>query len=94
VGAEFLGEARLRSARLVLYEDGYPALVDGPEGTQVSGEIYGVTHHHLRQLDEFEDVPALYQRVARRLSDGRVVQVFAISQERAQGRPEFSNCED
>jgi len=64
LGALRVGDAVLANSYLVLYEESYPALVlSGAESGGVSGELYEVDAPLLARLDEFEEVPLLYQRV-------------------------------
>lgn len=91
-GATFIGEKKLLAHHLVLYEDAYPALVQGTsaEHTVVSGELYVVSSLHLARLDIFEECPRLYQRRSVELSDGAAAQSYGISAERARVYPVIS----
>jgi gamma-glutamylcyclotransferase (GGCT)/AIG2-like uncharacterized protein YtfP len=95
-GAERLGEARLPDHHLVLYEGLYPALVPGqpcdaqPQQaapTWVVGELFVVEAGHLAHLDQFEECPQLYQRIAVTLAQGTRAQAYAITRERARKYP-------
>lgn len=59
--ARYVGSART-APRYELVDLGpYPALLEGGE-TSVRGELYEVDDHALEHLDDFEDVPSLYDR--------------------------------
>ena len=59
-GAPLLAEARTEPRFRLVEMDGYPALVAGG-ATAVRGEIYEVDDRLIPELDEYEDVPELYQ---------------------------------
>ncbi len=63
--ATFLGAATTR-AEFVMVDCGpYPALVPTDAGgVRVVGEVFAVDDRGLDRLDELEDAPRLYQRVA------------------------------
>ena len=78
-----LAEARrtkngsLPNVRLI-EPQGYPMLVPGSD--TVAGEVYALPEHHCWEcLDDWEESPAVYQRVQRRLIDGREVWVYIQS---------------
>jgi gamma-glutamylcyclotransferase (GGCT)/AIG2-like uncharacterized protein YtfP len=65
--------------RLVRYGE-YPALAREHGGIgRVSGELYLVDPSDVPGLDEFEDVPKLYQRELVLLDDGSHVHAYVIS---------------
>lgn len=67
-GAKGLGEAATALGYYLVIFGEYPALVVG--GTErVYGELYEVSESLLLRLDQFEDVPTLYQRTSVVLSD-------------------------
>lgn len=79
-GGRFVGTARLNGHHLVLYEEGYPALVRSDEPTSwVGGEIFEVSSDHLARLDEFEGVPTLYQRIVVTLDEGTRAFSYVVS---------------
>jgi gamma-glutamylcyclotransferase (GGCT)/AIG2-like uncharacterized protein YtfP len=81
-GATFVATARLSRHYLVLYEEGYPALVPSDdESDWVEGEIFYVTPEQLARLDEFEEVPTLYQRSEVTLDDGTRAFSYSIAHE-------------
>lgn len=65
---------------------GYPALVDGGSA-RVRGEIYEIDASALVGLDAYEDCPALYQRVERRIAGHEVV-VYVLDGERVAALPD------
>ena len=78
-----LSEARrtkngsLPNVRLIQHQ-GYPMLVPGSD--TVAGEVYALPEHHSwKCLDDWEEAPAVYQRVQRRLLDEREVWVYIQS---------------
>ena len=78
-----LSEARrtkngfLPDVRLIEHQ-GYPMLVPGSD--TVAGEVYALPEHHSwESLDDWEEAPVVYQRVERRLIDGREVWVYLQS---------------
>jgi gamma-glutamylcyclotransferase (GGCT)/AIG2-like uncharacterized protein YtfP len=64
-GAEYLGDVSVPNA--VLYDlGGYPGLKFLPIGNdynKVQAELYRVSEKHLDELDRFEGVPTLYDRI-------------------------------
>lgn len=84
-GARLLGAATLPGYVLVLYEEGYPALVedeparDGRRVSEVQGELYEVSEAHLLRLDVFEDCPTLYQRSLVSLRGGVQAHAYVVS---------------
>jgi gamma-glutamylaminecyclotransferase len=88
-GAPLLAEVHT-AARFTLVElGGYPALVEGGQ-TAIVGEIYEVEADILTELDRYEDVPEMYQRVSMRIA-GHDVLVYALPTERAAGRPRLAD---
>ena len=61
-GADFVGEDMTREAFVCLDLGAYPALLRG-EGERVRGEVYAVGDALLMEMDRFEGVPDLYERV-------------------------------
>ena len=63
---------------LLIGHQGYPMLVPGSD--TVVGEVYALPEHHSWEgLDDWEEAPVVYQRVQRRLIDGREVWVYLQS---------------
>ena len=63
---------------LLIGHQGYPMLVPGSD--TVAGEVYALPEHHSWEcLDDWEEAPVVYQRVQRRLIDGREVWVYIQS---------------
>jgi gamma-glutamylcyclotransferase (GGCT)/AIG2-like uncharacterized protein YtfP len=67
-GAEYLGDVTVPNA--VLYDlGGYPGLKFLPMTRplynldEVHGELYEVSEKHIKELDRFEGVPTLYDRI-------------------------------
>ena len=76
-GARRLKDGSLPDVRLIEHQ-GYPMLVPGSD--TVAGEVYALPEHHSwESLDDWEEAPAVYQRVERRLIDGREVWVYLQS---------------
>ena len=51
-----------------------------PGSDTVESEVYALPEHHSwESLDDWEEAPAVYQRVQRRLIDGREVWVYLQS---------------
>ena len=76
-GARRTKNGSLPNVRLIEYK-GYPMLVPGSD--TVAGEVYALPEHHCWEcLDDWEEAPAVYQRVQRRLIDGREVWVYIQS---------------
>jgi gamma-glutamylaminecyclotransferase len=85
-GAEFVREA-VTAAGYALYRVGeYPALVRAGTAT-VRGEIYRVRPDHLERLDRFEGCPELYRRIPVKLSDGALVEGYAMEAAEVGGCP-------
>ncbi len=61
-GQRFLGLARTRPLYRLLPGTPYPALVPAMPGEAVPGEVWEVDPQCLTQLDDYEEVPHLYQR--------------------------------
>lgn len=74
-GATRIGVARTATRYTLIDLGPWPVLVLG--GSQaVLGELYRVGSELLASLDEFEEVPTLYQRVAITLDDVRSAQAW------------------
>jgi gamma-glutamylcyclotransferase (GGCT)/AIG2-like uncharacterized protein YtfP len=78
-GAEYLQDVEVPNA-LLLNLGGYPGLIFLPMGQDhsvVHGELYEIEGNHLSELDRFEGVPHLYDRVECKyrvkVSDGYVI---------------------
>jgi gamma-glutamylaminecyclotransferase len=67
--------------------DGYPALVAGGTAA-VRGEVYEVEESLIPELDAYEDVPELYQRVTLEIG-GIEAFVYLLPEAFAVGRPEL-----
>jgi gamma-glutamylcyclotransferase (GGCT)/AIG2-like uncharacterized protein YtfP len=74
-GARFVREARTEPAFTLVDLGPFPALREGG-ATVVVGELYEVSDAKLAELDLFEGVPRLYERVLVRLEDGEVVNAY------------------
>jgi gamma-glutamylcyclotransferase (GGCT)/AIG2-like uncharacterized protein YtfP len=95
-GAQFLRRARLCGYQLVLYQEGYPALVvrTAPStakssASAVEGELFAVGPEQLVRLDLFEECPDLYQRGSVVLADGSSAQAYLIGPELARSCTEI-----
>ena len=76
-GARRGRDGSLPNVRLIKHQ-GYPMLVPGSD--TVVGQVYALQQHHSWEcLDDWEEAPAIYQRVQRRLIDGREVWVYLQS---------------
>ena len=53
---------------------GYPMLAEG--SGSITGEVYRVSAKQLEELDRWEEVPKVYERVKRQLRDGRWINVY------------------
>lgn len=62
-GADCLGECRLPGSYLLYHLGSYPAVVTGPDGGALMGEVYQVDDSTLALLDELEEYPRLYGRI-------------------------------
>jgi gamma-glutamylcyclotransferase (GGCT)/AIG2-like uncharacterized protein YtfP len=82
-GAAFAGEAVTVPGFELVDLGRYPALVAGGS-IAVRGEAYEVTVEQLAALDEFEEVPELYQRKRIPLADGRVAEAWLMPSEKIQ----------
>jgi gamma-glutamylcyclotransferase (GGCT)/AIG2-like uncharacterized protein YtfP len=87
-GARALGPARTRPELTLLDLGWHPALVQ-PGHTAVVGELYEVDAVLLAALDEFEGVPAWYQRVLLVLEDGAEAETYVMRAADAGPRPEI-----
>jgi gamma-glutamylcyclotransferase (GGCT)/AIG2-like uncharacterized protein YtfP len=84
-GAERLGPARTEAIFQLVDLGAYPALVaDGT--TAIHGELYRLERSALRDLDVFEQVPILFQRMRIPLADGSQVDAYAMSPDQVRGR--------
>jgi gamma-glutamylaminecyclotransferase len=98
-GARFVTECSTTAGyRLVVYEAGYPALVNAPSSPQhVEGELYELGVNMLAELNAFEGCPDLYQRelvplvIRGQVSSDLRAEAFAyvIDEQRAQGWEEI-----
>ncbi|MGH7434730.1 MAG: gamma-glutamylcyclotransferase family protein [Polyangiaceae bacterium] len=80
-----LGEARTEPIFHLVDLGPYPALViDGT--TAVSGEIYRVEARLLRELDVFEQVPILFERVQIPLDGGSLADAYVMDVEKTRGK--------
>jgi gamma-glutamylcyclotransferase (GGCT)/AIG2-like uncharacterized protein YtfP len=76
-GARFVGIAHTEQRYELVNVRGYPALFeDGSVG--VSGELYEVDDALLRRLDEFEEVPEVYQRKSVSLTGNQYAQAYTM----------------
>lgn len=87
-GAKLVARARTGPHYTLVDMGGYPAMVETGT-TCVVGEIYEVDDAVLAALDAYEDVPELYQRVARRI-DSHEVWVYLLPERHALGRPRLT----
>ena len=86
-GARLVAQARTEPRYRLVDMGGYPALVPG--GTiAVRGEIYEVDERLLPELDAYEDVPELYQRVTLQVG-GMEAFVYLLPERFAAGRREL-----
>ena len=84
--AVFLREAQTLPHYELVLIDYYPALVS--DGSQaVRGELYEVDDATLRDLDELEEVPTLYQRKRIALSCGTHAETYLLPRALADGAP-------
>lgn len=74
-GARFVREARTEPAFTLFDLGPFPALHEGG-ATAVVGEVYEVSDEQLGDLDRFEGVPRLYERVLVRLEDGETANAY------------------
>jgi gamma-glutamylcyclotransferase (GGCT)/AIG2-like uncharacterized protein YtfP len=94
-GARFAGLARTQARYELVDMDGYPALLEG--GTNVVvGELYEVSDSLSRELDAFEEVPALYQRRPVAMADcegncASSVDAYVMQRARAGKAPKISS---
>jgi gamma-glutamylcyclotransferase (GGCT)/AIG2-like uncharacterized protein YtfP len=88
-GARLIAHARTGPHFTLVDMGDYPALVEAGT-TCVSGEIYEVDEALLAELDAYEDAPALYERVVRRI-DGHDVWMYLLPERHALGRPRLSS---
>mmetsp|Transcript_34115 Transcript_34115/g.43038 ORF Transcript_34115/g.43038 Transcript_34115/m.43038 type:complete len:148 (+) Transcript_34115:41-484(+) len=75
-------------------ECGYPALIESPEdGYSATGELYEISWNKLRELDQIEGEPWLYNRKPIQLQESEEQQVISyIYQKDISGRTEISGC--
>ena len=57
-----------------LQHQGYLMLAEG--SGSITGEVYRVSAKQLEELDRWEEVPKVYERVKRQLRDGRWISVY------------------
>jgi len=62
--------------------DYYPAMLPGG-ASRIVGELYEVDDQTLAHLDELEEVPHYYERVAVQLADGTEAQTYVMPRNRA-----------
>ena len=86
-GAPLLALARTEPRFRLVDLGGYPALVAGGT-TAVRGEIYEVEDGLVPVLDEYEEVPQLYQRVTLQVG-GMEAFTYVLPEPFAEGRPEL-----
>lgn len=72
-GCHRLGDGVLAGSELIDHA-GYPMLQAG--SGDVKGEVYRVASPQWQALDAWEEAPQVYERVVRRLVDGRSVWVY------------------
>jgi gamma-glutamylcyclotransferase (GGCT)/AIG2-like uncharacterized protein YtfP len=87
--AAFVRAARTEARYELVDLGGYPALLEDGH-TAVSGEIYEVDDALLEALDQFEEVPWLYQRKPVQLVDG-CVEAYVMPREQAVGAPRIAD---
>jgi gamma-glutamylaminecyclotransferase len=83
--ARFVAEARTEPSFELVDLGGYPALLEGGD-TAVSGELYELDAALLARLDEFEEVPQLYERKQISLGD-TCAHVYVMPRDRAACAP-------
>lgn len=87
LGASFVSTARtVPGYTMVNYHDQYPAVTPGGK-TAVVGEVYDIDSRHLPALDEFEEVPSLYQRSRVRMACGAELAAYLMPSWRTQDYP-------
>jgi gamma-glutamylaminecyclotransferase len=84
-GARFVAEARTEPKFMLADMGEYPALVEGGR-TAVSGELYEVDDAVLVVLDDYEDVPHMYERRSVEIG-GQTAFVYLLRPELADGVP-------
>jgi gamma-glutamylaminecyclotransferase len=84
-GARFVAEARTEPRFELVDLGGYPGLLEGGT-TAVQGELYELDAALLARLDEFEDVPGLYERKQISLADASA-HVYVMPRNRASLAP-------
>lgn len=80
-GARFVAAVRTPPQFTLLDMGEYPALLEDGT-TSVAGEIYEIAEALLRELDRYEEAPAVYQRVLRQIA-GHEVWVYLLPQRHA-----------
>ena len=86
-GAPLVAHGRTEPRFRLVDMGGYPALVEGG-ATAVAGEIYDVADARVPELDRFEEVPELYQRVLLPIGD-YVAWAYVLPAALAGERPEL-----
>jgi gamma-glutamylaminecyclotransferase len=81
--ASFVRSSRTQPRYELVDLGGYPALLEDGS-TAISGEVYDVDPELLTRLDEFEEVPELYERRPIHLVDG-AVDAYVMARDRAIG---------
>jgi gamma-glutamylaminecyclotransferase len=84
-GAECVGEARTEPMFNLVDLGVYPAMVLGGT-TAVAGELYTVDASTLRELDVYEEVPVLFQRVRVRLENGALADAYVMETDQVRGK--------
>jgi gamma-glutamylaminecyclotransferase len=84
-GAERIGEARTEPIFQLVDLGPYPAMVLGGT-TAVAGELYRVDASTLRELDVFEEVPVLFQRLRVRLDSGELADTYVMEPDQTRGK--------
>ncbi len=79
--ARFLGAAETTPDFDLVDCGAFPAMLPGG-ATAVAGEVYAVDGGTLAQLDELEEHPHLFERLAITLRDGRSVEAYVMPRER------------
>ena len=72
-GCHRLSDGELAESELIDHA-GYPMLQAGSD--DVKGEVYCINSFQWQALDAWEETPQVYERVKRRLVDGRSVWVY------------------
>lgn len=84
----FVREVRTADGWELAHLGRYPAMVAGTGS--VEGELWSVPAAALRMLDEFEEVPTLFQRATVTLQDGTKAEAYVMPPDRVAGKPRIS----